>query len=576
MRTIKVKYNNIHDFSKFCSQYSYMFKYLYSNAELMSDKETMEMLHNNCPLLDSWFTQSCKVGVLTKKEQQSTTIKKRYEEYNYLLDLLEEDDFKNKKERNETKVKAERLSKRLDNEIVFGGYALLKEITTLCNRKKKIERLNELIANNCDGHNDKLITNFKKRIGKYHELNDDKEYVFSKQDAERLSNARKKWREARQMPITSVGEAPQKGNRKFDFDITNNVITFKPSKNEHYCLEICIGENQREILEEIESAMASKLLAITIGLNSKNLYITYDEEKLAGFAFNKEEYFKELKTVSKEDKPQRKEIFKKYKANQEDKKDTNKVKRRYMTADLNPESIGINISDKLNEKVDLKVLVKKCFELKNLNTKLRLSSTDSLQVYQNNKRKHEIKEVWKKIFEMAVHYKVRYFVMEDLEFKPNKKEGNTTKEFHKKTKNLWHRTLTTQLIKKYCNILGITLIEVTPCYSSFIGNLIYSDTYDPIAASLELARRGMVKFTKNSSLYPSPENITNPKAKAVLLELSNQEYDLAEKGAVGRMWKHIYNDYPTLRDRNPLDKTKGLATNLNNSCRSRVKVYTFA
>ena len=574
MLTIKVKYSHEHNFSEYCSQYSYLFKYLYSRAEMIADPDTLNMLQNNCPLLDSWFFQSCKTNVLTKLKQFDTTVRKRQEEYNFLMDSLIEDDFKNKKERNKCKVKAEQLSVRINDNIVFGTAALLRENTALHNRRKKIERLNELIADNVDGHNDNKIKNFKKRIGKYHELNEKGEYVFSKQDVERLAKVRQQWTELRQMPITSIGEAPQHGNRKFVLDIDNNSILFKPSKNEHYYLDICYGENQKAVLQEIQHAMEEKQMPITIGLNNKFLFITYDEEFLAGYAFDKEGYFKELKTVSKEDKPLRKAIFKKHKAVQEEKKDKGKVKHRYLTADLNPPVIGINISDKLNESGDLKKLVTKCFHLDHLCQKLRLSTIDPLQIYQNNKRKHEIAEVWKEIFKLATYYGVRYFVMEDLDFKPNKKEGNTTKEFHRKTKNLWHRTLTTQLIKKYCNILGITLIEVTPCYSSFIGNLIYSNTYDPIAASLELARRGMVKFTKNSSLYPPLKKITNSKAKAVLLELSNQEYDLAEKGAVGRIWKHIYNDYPTLRDRNVLDKSRASVTNMCNR-KSKVKVYTF-
>jgi len=107
--------------------------------------------------------------------------------------------------------------------------------------------------------------------------------------------------------------------------------------------------------------------------------------------------------------------------------------------------------------------------------------------------------VWKYIFNLAKHYKVSHFVMEDLDFKP-KVDKNKPKEFNRKTKNLWHRTLTQQLVNKYCNINGIIKIEVIPCYSSFIGNMVYED-YDPIAASLELCRRGIVKYIKGSSKH---------------------------------------------------------------------------
>jgi len=89
-------------------------------------------------------------------------------------------------------------------------------------------------------------------------------------------------------------------------------------------------------------------------------------------------------------------------------------------------------------------------------------------------------------------------VVEDLEFKSKDKKS---KEFNRQTKNIWHRTLTTNMINKNCNELGIIKVEVNPVYSSFIGNLIHNE-YDCIASALELCRRGAVKYIKNSNFYP--------------------------------------------------------------------------
>ena len=81
--------------------------------------------------------------------------------------------------------------------------------------------------------------------------------------------------------------------------------------------------------------------------------------------------------------------------------------------------------------------------------------------------------------------------------------GEMLQKGNRKTKNIWHRELTTNLITKYCNILGIEKIEVNPCYSSFIGN-IQHNYFDPLNAALEIARRGKSKYTKGA-FYPSLE-----------------------------------------------------------------------
>ncbi len=59
-------------------------------------------------------------------------------------------------------------------------------------------------------------------------------------------------------------------------------------------------------------------------------------------------------------------------------------------------------------------------------------------------------------------------------------------------------------MKNY-NKLGIIKIGINPCYSSFIGNIMY-DYVDPVNASIEICRRGMFKYDKKenniSKFYP--------------------------------------------------------------------------
>jgi hypothetical protein len=90
-----------------------------------------------------------------------------------------------------------------------------------------------------------------------------------------------------------------------------------------------------------------------------------------------------------------------------------------------------------------------------------------------------------------------------LEFK-QKGVNSESKQANRKTKNLWLRTITTTTIQKHCDELGVKIIKVNACYSSFIGN-IQHNYFDPVAAAIEICRRGITKYLKGS-FYPSLES----------------------------------------------------------------------
>jgi IS605 OrfB family transposase len=305
-------------------------------------------------------------------------------------------------------------------------------------------------------------------------------------------------------------------------------------------------------------------MPISVRLDNKHIYIIFDEEKLFNYEFKQLDYYKDIKNTK--DKDIRKDIFKKYIQEQNSRKLKNKIKDRYCSVDLNPQYIGFNIIDKEG----FKIIHKEVIDLTKLGTKLRLSSSDHKQVKQNNKRKHEITIVWKHIFDICKHYRVSNFVIEDLNFKdePVNTEG---KEFNRKTKNLWHRTLTAQLITKYCNMNGINLIEVNPAYSSFIGNLTYS-YFDPLAASLELARRGMTKYEKNNKQFGSVDSINLEKVKSYLLG-ENVQYGIEDMSSIPKLFKLFIGN--KLKYRNELDSGSFLENHLI-SDKSKVKCYNFA
>ena len=90
--------------------------------------------------------------------------------------------------------------------------------------------------------------------------------------------------------------------------------------------------------------------------------------------------------------------------------------------------------------------------------------------------------------------------------------------------------------------MGLNLVEVNPVYTSFIGNMIYDDQ-DPIASSLEIGRRGIVKFLKGSSIYPKVSRINQEKLNYLLGENVDIE---------GLGWKQLYKRIYLLRYRNPI------------------------
>ena len=69
--------------------------------------------------------------------------------------------------------------------------------------------------------------------------------------------------------------------------------------------------------------------------------------------------------------------------------------------------------------------------------------------------------------------------------------------------------------------MGILFKEINPAYSSFVGNLLF-DYYDPIAASLEVARRGLIMCKKlNEEWYPSGTNIPLDNSQTYVLGIES-------------------------------------------------------
>jgi len=508
--------------------YTKLFYKLYNNAELMADDEFIKCQLNE--YIDKSTYDVCVNDVKVKLKQYETSRNKKLNQIEEIIKLLEKDNFvTNKEKRHKYKLinKLTKLKRTIDNNITFGGKQLARGI-------EKLNRSINLL-------NDELIKVKQNKEIKLNEVKELEKIIKDKQTI--LTKYRAKFKENRLLGFSFTGRANEKGNRKFNFDLNNNLIIFKPNKNTKINIKFNYRDSQtKELLSKLQELADDKQIPLTINIKGKYIHLSYDNEYINGYSFNQNEFNRERSTLT--DSEEKKQLYIKFIREQEDKKKLNKITNRYLSVDLNPNYIGLSIFDSKDNLVN-KIIYTELIDLTKLNKKLNKSSSDSKQIKQNNKRKHEITIVWKHIFALAKHYKVYNFIMEDLEFKKNNKESKGA-EFNRQTKNLWNRGLIDNLINKYCQNIGLNKVKVNPVYSSFIGNMIY--TYpDPVSASLEIGRRGIVKYIKGGSIYPELSSINQEKLNYLLGENVDKTWS---------NWKELYAIIPLLRYRNPVEGLK--------------------
>ena len=541
MKTYKLKHSGL-DITEWCKSYSYMYRKLYANFELSEDKNFQKELRERWNL-DSWFFESCLIEVSMKIKQNVTQRKNKLSKIEELQKILLKDEFETGKKGRRTKFNIAKslqyLTTHIDKDITFGTKALLQKITYLHNY------VNGLKASLLKEQDPKEKQNIERKLAKA-ELD--------------LSTKKAEYQNNRTLAIISVGEAPQKSNRKFDFDFVNKKMVFKPESGIKYPFEFYCSKAQYKDLCELQKQIGEQ--AITVRLDNEYVYIAFDNEKLNGFAFNEREFKREIKAIPKENKEERTACSRKWKQEQDARKFAGKNQKRFLAVDLNPEYIGYSILEKVGDS-GFKTILNECISLTDLNTKLSLSSEDKLQVYQNNKRIHEIYEAWKKIFGIAERYKVSHFAQEDLEFK-QKGVNENSNEANRKTKNIWHRTITTTVIQKYCQEMGIKHLSLNAAYSSFIGNIKHK-LFDPVSASIEIGRRGITKYLKGNYFYPPLEGTDLDTMRQFGLDVLDKTIS---------NWKEAYSAFKTSGLRYRWENLFSSESNLK-SHKSCVKVYSY-
>ena len=285
-----------------------------------------------------------------------------------------------------------------------------------------------------------------------------------------------KWKNSRLLPLVFYGDSNHYGNRFFNLKtIKEGNIIFKPESTK---IRININFNPKKHYKELimlQDLILIKKIPVTVKLTKDLIMFAYDESIIYNTKLDLKSFYKEIKDVKEEEK-RKKLISNRHKEHEKYLK-INKLER-YLAIDLNPDGIGYSILSKDTSLVDKGYL-------------------DISKILKANKRKYETSILVKELFKLIKHYKCSYIVIEELNLK-NKDLGNRVS--NRKINNLWNRELINELIHRRCNETGTILIEINPVYTSFIGNIMHNE-YDPIAASMEIGRKGIFKYS-GGGFYP--------------------------------------------------------------------------
>lgn len=313
-------------------------------------------------------------------------------------------------------------------------------------------------------HNSWFIQSAIKEAAALYKLNGEKHILFGGKNNLRqymrglIDKSTFKYR--RMFPIGIQGEKLHKGNRLFMFDLGNQRLTYKPSKDRH--VEIQFLPMKKKIayeLAKVQELAGQNKITVSVRLSDKYVWLTYDESLIYDARYKK------------------------------------LGRKKVLGIDMNPNYIGLSVIE-FDKNDEFKVLHKQVFDLSNLTISSGKASTDNSSKYLTNKLRHETIAIAHEISKLVNVWKCNTVAIEDLSIKPNdQKKG---KKLNKLCNNKWERNLFVNKLKMLANLHNFKLVEVNPTYSSIVGNFAYGNenTPDMVAASIEIARRAYKKFEK--------------------------------------------------------------------------------
>ena len=310
------------------------------------------------------------------------------------------------------------------------------------------------------------------------------------------------FRKARVLPMSFQGETSRNGNRFFDLsDLQNGNVVFnyncekeKKIIKKKIELSFFAGSENSKIKKQLaklsDIAMKGEI-SISVKITNEYICLSYDEAKLNGYYYDYRAVNKELKSKNITDEEEKKTYRITKIREHEAKCLESKIENRFTSMDTNPSGLGYVIMDRqsFNTYGDFKIVSKKFVSFSGLND-------PSVSA---EKREYEICVAMNNMFADMIHHKAGNFIYEDMEgISDNKNVGGT--EVNRLINNVWCRTLIEKQYKKHCAINGIKMIPIEPKYSSFVGNILFNE-YDPVAAAIEIGRRGIIKYIKKGQFY---------------------------------------------------------------------------
>lgn len=313
-------------------------------------------------------------------------------------------------------------------------------------------------------HNSWFIQSAVKEGAALYKLNGDKHILFGgKNNLHQYLRGlidKATFKHRRMLPIGIQGEKRCKGNRLFSFDLANQRLTYKPSKERH--VEIRFLPMKKKIaaeLSKVQEFAEQNQITVSIKISDKYVWLTYDESLIYDAGFKKLD------------------------------------RKRVLGIDMNPNYIGVSVIE-FDKNDSFKVLHKQVFDLSKLTVSSGKASTDSRSKYITNKLKYETIAIAHEISKLVNVWKCKTVAIEDLSIKPSdQKKG---KKLNRLCNNKWERRLFVNKLKMLANLHKYELVEVNPTYSSIVGNFAYGSESAPdmVAASIEIARRAYKKFDK--------------------------------------------------------------------------------
>lgn len=264
----------------------------------------------------------------------------------------------------------------------------------------------------------------------------------------------------RMFPIGIQGEKLHKGNRLFDFNLDEQQLTYKPSKDKHISIEfIPMKKNIANELAKVQELARQNKITISVKLSDTYVWITYDESLIS------DAKYKRLQS------------------------------KRVCGIDMNPNYIGVSVIE-FDKNDDFTILHKRVFDLRKLTISSGKANNNAYSKYITNKLNYETINIAHEISKLVDVWKCKTVAIEDLKIKQtNQHKG---KQLNRLCNNKWERRLFVNKLKILANLRKFNLVYVNPAYSSIVGNFAYgSDTTpDMVAASIEIGRRAYKKFEK--------------------------------------------------------------------------------